>query len=356
MKRRSPFLLVLLALVFAPRALTAVVPDLYQVTVPVSGQSQENLATAARAGLEELLVRISGKLEAPRETAVRSALANAGRYLEQYRFDRSAGADGQVAPVAILRFASEPVDALLRSAGLPVWGGNRPVVMMWLAKDETEGRSIISENSHPELVHALREQARRRGVLLRFPLLDLDDLAAVSADEVWRLDGLALADASRRYRADAVLGGRASQLSDGRWLGSWRLAMDEARVAGDVEAASPEAYAQRMVDALAVALAERYAAVAQPDATDGDLQLSIDGVASLRDYTGVLTYLNQLGQARDVTLVALDEERLRVQLTAEGGREQLQRAFALDRRLEPIEATGPASDDVLHYRWRSAQR
>lgn len=354
-------LLQLLPLFFLPLlshpVLSEVIDDLYEVRVPVNDQSDGALEAAARKGLSVLFVRVSGQTDAAAESALKSALANPQRYLDQYRFERTPPgllAEGEEAQpfAAVLQFAPEPVDELLRKAGLPVWGANRPLLMVWLAKEQDGNVGIVNETSHPELVASLRTEAKRRGVLLQFPLLDLEDLGAISADQVWRLDGLALAAASARYPVDAVLAGRVTELTDGRWLGSWRLSADESRTNIDIEGVSREAYLGRGVDAVATALAARYAApVGEAGLQQAQLQLEVAGIDEFQDYAGVLSYLQRLDQVRDVDLIEVQADRLLLRLRADGGAQYLQRLLALDSRLQPADET-VSSSELLRYRWQ----
>lgn len=339
----------------AATAAAEAITDLYQVRVPVSSQSERDLGKAARAGLAELMVRVSGDTDAAADPGLQAALANAQRYLEQYRFDRAAPVEGEPPAdpwLAVLRFAREPVDQLLRTAGLPVWSSNRPVLMVWLAKDEEGSPTIVSEASHPELVHELREHAQRRGVILRFPLLDLDDLAAISSEDVWRLDGLALEAATARYPVDAVLAGRATEVSGGRWLGSWRLAVGEERWTFDLEQASRNEWLGSGIDRVAAALGDHYAGPATGSEAGTDLALQLRGISGFPAYGEAMRYLQRLEQVRDVRLVEVRGDQLLLTLHAAGGRQHLERLLALDNRLR-VDAGPPAADDRLRYRWRS---
>ena len=94
---------------------------------------------------------------------------------------------------------------LIRDAGLPVWRANRPTVVAWVVLDDGSERRILgAESTHPA-IEALRSRARERGVPLRLPLLDLQDLSAVSFTDVWGGFEEGIVAASARYRADAAI-------------------------------------------------------------------------------------------------------------------------------------------------------
>lgn len=113
-------LLWLVVSVILPGAVRAeVAPDPYAVSVPVAGQTPADLQRAAALGLRELAVRISGRSDAENSAALNAAAPTAGRYLEQYRYEKNTADAGGVTPwLAQLRFSPASVNELLRGAGL----------------------------------------------------------------------------------------------------------------------------------------------------------------------------------------------------------------------------------------------
>lgn len=355
----SRFLLVVLFILLALPVRAAMVRDLYQAQVPVAAQSPAELKRAARAGLAEVLVRVSGRSDAADHTALKDAFAQADRYIEQYRYDTMAvppvdsGETPPPQPVVLLSFSPTQVQSLLRQAQLPLWGANRPTLMVWLAVDEGGARTLVSEDSHPELVGVLREEARRRGLLLSFPLLDLDDLAVVTTDLVWQMETDRLLDASQRYRADGVLAGRMALLPGDRWVGGLRLQVGDERLYRDGEGSSLVQYLAPSIDWAADALASRYAVVNEGSGP-GAVLLELASVDSYTDYSRVLAYLARLPQVNSVIPLQVKGDMLLLRLDINGGLAQLQRALALDPRLQP-ETADPLAPVVnnapLRYRW-----
>lgn len=360
----SRVLLVLLFSLFVLPASAAVVRDLYQAQVPVAAQSPAELKRAARSGLAEVLVRVSGRADSARHAALGEALAQADRYVEQYRYDTVAppavaepleqsfeAAAPQ--PIVVLSFAPGQIQSLLRKAGLPVWGANRPTLLVWLALDDGSSRTLVNEESQPELVQALREEARRRGLLLNFPLLDLDDLAAVTTDLVWQMDLGRLDEASQRYRADGLLVGRIAALPSGRWLGGLRMVAGELRLSFDGEGTSLANYLAPSIDRVADALSSQYASVSEGSAPD-EVLLRLADIQNFAEYSRALDYLGRLSQVRTVLPVEMAGGDITLRLEINGGVAQLQRALALDHRMQPLAADPLAPVPVngqLRYRW-----
>ncbi len=336
----------------------ALVRDLYEARVTVADQSPAELKRATRAGLAEVLVRIAGRTDAARQPGVAELLANADRYVEQYRYEQatslpdptSEAAPLTTEPLVVLRFARSPLEQQLRKAGLPVWGENRPTLLVWLAVDENGSRQLVNEESHPALVGALREQARRRGLVLSFPLLDLDDLAAVTADMAWQMDMARLGQASVRYRMDGLLVGRLGALPGGRWVGSWRLSAEELRITVDGQGTTLPEYLAPGVDRIADALASRYAVGSEAGA--GVVTLWLSDVRGFADYARALQYLAGVSQIKSVVPLQVAPGEMLLRLEIDGTPEQLERALALDNKVQPEPATAHNPGTAqMRYRW-----
>lgn len=103
-----------LLLLAAGAARADAVPDLYRTAVPVTEQSPAEFKRAAALGMSEVLVRVSGRAEAAAQSTLREPIANADRYIEQYRYERAT--DGGI--LLQVEFAPATINTLLRGAGL----------------------------------------------------------------------------------------------------------------------------------------------------------------------------------------------------------------------------------------------
>jgi len=164
-----------LALLADPAARAAVIDDLYRAEVAVGDRGRRALAGAARDGLEQVVVKVTGSEEALDLAPVRQALDDAERYLQQYTY-REAGDGGLTAR---LRYDESVLRGLLLEAGAPLWTARRPPVLVWLVAEGTDGRDFVSPGHQPALAEALGEAFERRGVPLRLPLRDLDRKSVV---------------------------------------------------------------------------------------------------------------------------------------------------------------------------------
>lgn len=336
-------------LLFVSAAAQAIeVPDLYVADVYVTSETEQQRLSGARAGLLQVLVRVSGSQAVVDSPQVRSALRSPTRYYYQYSYratDRTFQVGDEILPGRILRLSFEPnaVAGLLRDAGFPVWGSNRPSVLLWLAVRDASGRELLAEADNSPLKIALDEQARARGLPLMYPLLDLEDSARISEAEVWGAFLERIAAASERYNPDSILSGRIQQDPAGQWRASWAIRVDGQWLRTEGAAASIQELLAEVIDQLADRLAERYAV----GSAKGEILLRIEDVRTAADYASVMSYLSGLSPVLDTSVTRVEGSDLELVLSTEGQREQLVELIELDRQMILLNA----GEQRLLYRW-----
>ena len=307
---------------------------LYEVEVDVPDQSPSARRAAAREGLDTVLARMSGLAALPLSSAIQEARGRPAPYYNRFLFVEERRLKFFFAPAAVLN--------LIDRARLPIWPENRPAAIAWLVVGQGGRRRIVQE-SHP-LAVAMQAQARRRGVQVRLPLMDLQDQLQVQPSVVWGGAAVLLAAASRRYGAEVVLSARLQQNEDlgyeGRALASMSRADLETALAGE----SPAELGAAIADFLADGLASRYAI---PWRTPQWLPLWVDGVASPLHYGQLLRYLEALDFVQGVQFVALHQERLEVALQTRAEMAPLIELLTMDGRM--AKATGASANRLT---WR----
>ena len=343
----------------------AVVPWLYDVEVPVASQSERQ--RAARTGLRELLVRVTGMAELPANPEIQAALREPERYYGRFEFSMrsrphvSAPADVDArAPeqmVVALHYEPATVLALLRRAALPVWGADRPTVLAWVAVEDDEGRRIVSAGQADGLVAAVRRRARQRGLEVALPVMDLADHAVTPAT-VWGRFWEAIDGASARYNPDLIVVGRVARRADGSWTSDWEARSAGAtadrheggpslvgwsasppvensrselsgrprsgRVSHDRSAAAPLAVAAG-VDVVADALAERFAVGGRLDA----IEVTIRGASTIAAYASVLDYLRSREYIERMEVKAVARDVLTLHLHSRSSIAQLEELLSM---------------------------
>jgi hypothetical protein len=283
----------LASLFVAHVAHAVVVRDLYVAAVPIAQRTGEPPPEAVSAALSAVLVKLAGRRDIASDPGAADLIAAAQSYVQQTGYTEQ----GQ------LRVGFEP-DALRRdmlARGLPVWGDDRPSVLVWLAIDLAGSRSIVGSDDETGVREALVTLARERGLPLQLPLLDAEDLGRLQFGDIWGGFDESLFDATERYGADAMLIGRARGDTLDQLSLEWRLVQGE----------NVEDWPGTLFDGVEHAadiLAGRYATVSAGG--DQRLRVFVNGVPNGQAYTRVLHYLESLTLVSDVAVERVSGSRV----------------------------------------------
>ena len=310
----------------------ATLPNLYVVTVAPDPAAADQRAAAIETAMARLLVRVTGSRNAPLDPALSPMLADAGRYLASYGLDRQ-----RQPQVGFLR---SQVDQALTAAGMPVWGPERPLTLLWIAVDDgLGGRALLGANEanpiegmpSPAMAASLKVRrteltavADERGLPIALPLLDLEDLGVVTFADVWGGFEDRVMAASQRYGADAVLVGRVRPGVVGNEI-QWLFLRGTARQALTGGA---------LRDGLDVA-ADAYAAELSTVGAASTTLISVRDVLSSADYGRVMSYLEQQRVLQGVDVDSLENGVLNLRVAARGDARVLERIFTLGGVLRP---------------------
>ncbi len=338
------------------------IEGLYTVAIPVSSQSSKVLRSATREGLATVLLRVSGHGEMLADPAIKAAVKDARRYMKQFQYEQVAVARGDTVldqgdrPIeqlmVLIEFEPKLIEQLLRGAGLPFWSSNRPAVLVWMVVEDGDGRRFVGAGTDPAIIQAVMANTTRRGLPLTLPALDLEDMVAVSPDELWRLNNHRALAAVERYQASSMLLGRVSQLSNGQWLGRWNYHLAGQRLRFDGDAESIDAYVAAAIDQVADLMAAQYA-IAPVDIAEGGLLMRLAGVKDFSDYAQAVSYLEGLAAIHHANVVHIEGDEIILRLTADGLLPQLQQVLARDQRLlaVPLQDYQGEYPIVLDYQW-----
>jgi len=378
---KSSLSLLLFLVSVAPACFALFVDDLYLASVPTNSQSDEQRRADAKAGLAQVLIRVSGTESVVNHPLVKTALKSPERYYSEFSYieegaKTEAAGEGLSASVSdprnvaeepspvdekdlvrltadglpgrqVMRIRFEPslVAQLLKRAELPVWGSNRPSVLAWIALSGPDGREVVGEALTQPFAKRLRAIAEARGVPIFLPVWDLEDRRDISVAEIWGRFLDRLEQGSVRYSPDKILVFRAESPFLGEWQGDWSLGGQGQWRGGSVTAESEEALAEALVDALARLLSDQYAVTS----FRSEITLTVEGLTDLASYAQVAKYLTGLGQMISVQPRALTDDMVTFTVKSEGDIQQMMDVIALDRALSLLRADPQAG--TLWYRW-----
>jgi hypothetical protein len=364
----AAFLCILLTL--QPTAAWALpVAGLYSHEVGVIDQTEQERNRSFQESLAAVILKVTGEPRWLENSSIQQALENARSYVEaiEYRSESAVleNSDGSateietaaVAPVFVdqeflrVSFAQDLVDQLLADAAIPVWDGNRPSVLVWMALQNDAGeRNLLTPESDPGIVELMQQFAALRAIPIIFPVLDFEDRRALSADLIWALDEQAIRSASERYAADSILAGRLHITASGDLVGLWQFIFQQQVDVFDSLDTELDSYIAGPLDRITTQLARHFAVV--PSRTGSEMaRLRVEGISGLAAYAELVAYLQQLVLVDSVTVSSLNGEVLELNLSLQGSQGQLYELLSLDRNLTPLDDAVLEGSQVLSYRW-----
>ena len=321
------------------------VPGLYEAETIVSSQSREGRPAAIRACLGMVLVKLTGARDVSAEAALEPILEQAESFVRQYRYQELAqeipalsGAGPAPKWRLAVKFDEENLNNSLRASGIPVWGKERPSVLVWLTLERSNRRSFAESETEPELLALVREAAQRRGVSILFPLYDLHDQLRIRPGDVWLGFQERIMAASARYRADIVLTASMSSSVAGIWEGRWRsYGEDGLKYDWTTETDLPELALEEGFDGFVDALAYEFVRSVGYTLV-GDIEITVGAVDSVEQYARLLDYLESLSSVSRIHVKEVRPGEVTLALAAHGGEQAVVQTIDLGSVLEPVES------------------
>ena len=335
------------------------ISDLYSASVKVETQSMRERRSASQDALAEVFIRASGNTAIIQNEDLQLSLSRADRYVTSYVYQAieqsgESGLDDSKTGGFILSldFDSVQVNKALKNANLPVWGSNRPQLLVWWALEDENGRRLVNSDNDMANFMVTESHAKRRGIPLSWPLFDLTDKQIISTSEVWGLNLDKVIPASERYGAQAVIMGRVRVTGVGRWFGSWVVFINGQQFWLDGDGSNLNSVMQQVMNFAADILAEQYA-VTQSSESSGGIILKITGVNSLGDYAKLNKYLAGLSSVEKLVLKAVNQGNVWYSLKLESDVANFEKVIRLDKRLQKRinESALEIDESRLEYHW-----
>lgn len=295
----------------------ATLDNLFDVTVQASGAPESQ---AFSTGMVEVLVRVTGRHDVATIPELAGLIDDAQRYVTSYR--RVAG--GQLA----IAFAGDAVASAVAAAGLPYWGADRPVTLVWLAVDRGGGqRGLVATGAASGERQVVERAAARRGLPLAWPspASGLDPRQRYEQIRVGDIG--ALAAAAGEYGAQGVLIGRASLAAGGDYVVDWTFVGPggSRQGTGGLEV-GVELAADRYVALYASTAAAR----------PSEVDITVVGIDSASRYAEAVRYLESLAVVRSLGVREAGGDAVSFRLALRGDLGVLIGAVNAGHRLEQV--------------------
>lgn len=321
--------LVLLMLVSPVSAVQ--VDGLYSASVSVDTQSQAVRRAAIGAALNKVLQKVSGRKSIVNDAELQAALSNKSAYVEQFKYTKKG--DDVAGYLLTVSFQKSALDKLLQQFDVPVWGSNRPDVLIWLAVEQGKKRYLVNSESSP-IAALLKQVAADTGLAITLPLLDIQDQRAVGFFDVWGGFSDNILQASKRYRAKHVMYGSLLKRTGGGWQLKWTLTQSPSRHADLERADTLGVVVQATFHQAAEVLANIYAP--RGDSQKNRVIVEVEGVTTLEEFSEVTRYLSSLDRVKKVNWTQMSGSKLLLELHVVGNGAVLKNIIALNNVLSPM--------------------
>ncbi|MEL4424770.1 DUF2066 domain-containing protein [Shewanella indica] len=314
------------------------VKQLDEATVAVGSRSSAEKSKGLKKALEDVILKNSGSRSALESPEIQAKLANADALVSQFGY-----LDTEEGLKLKANFDHRKIVDMLRQAGLPVWGKQRPLTLFWLSTDINNERVILSDDSSAEERKAFADASMERGVPLMFPLMDLDDLMRINVNDVRGLFADTVATASTRYQADFfAMGALEANGSEFNYQLVLYPKTDISQSFGQPllnrqgQAASKDEAVAEMMLSLSDYFVSRYAIA---DSGDGLLsKVRFIGISQMKQLVEIEAFLNQLSAVREVSLSTLQGDSATFKVQLFGSEDDLKNLLRLEPRLSSAQS------------------
>jgi len=305
---------------------------LYEAVVAVSDQGNSARAAGMREAMSVVLLKVCGISRVTEDPELAEVMSSPARYVQQYRYSNERASDGRLQ--LQVSFDQKGIDSLLRSHGYSIWGDARPTTLIWLGVEDKGTRVLVGANDGGLIRQLMVNEAQRRALPVKLPLLDSTDQGRVRTADVWGNFVDNIKDASQRYNAQAILIGKLYPLSGGSWEARWTLDYRGEVSHWQSQSVEVRQLITEVIDRVANQLAKSFAQSFVSGSSE--VMLRVDGIHNLEQYRRVLDYLRGVHGVKQAVAKSLNADSVRFHLMTSGGSDAVLRVIALGNTLERV--------------------
>ena len=345
-------LFIVLISLITTQSFAAEVANLYQSPVPVVSQSEQERQQLAPQALQQVILKVVGDRSALDVTDLSPVINQANKLVQQFQYERiNEISDDATQPdrlALVLKFNEKSLNNSLTDLGLPIWSKSRPDVLVWIALDDGQQRSVLGvESTDYNIPASLELAAKKRGLPVFMPVMDLQDQAQVKFADVWGDFSDNIETASQRYAPAVILIARVSMENENSSQIHWHALIngqsENWQSRGDIQTALNAG-----IEELTDRLARRFTQVVSINQYEKQLALQITNVKDYADFSRVMQYLSKLQYVSKVELESLAGEQVDVDISLKGDVAVFNQTLKIDHVL--FESTGGNEANILRYR------
>ena len=328
-----------------------------EIKLPVTQSEAQMLNDAFSLAAERVLIKVSGDKNAISGDLLEQAKQKAPTWVAQHSVaslsELLPTEDGLVPGKQIkVTFYQASIDGFLSQNNLPVWGDNRPSVLVWLVNENNGVRTLSGTKEPSEVLNRLAQSAGAMGVPIYAPLLDDVDKRSLTPSEVWGFFEDSISNASRRYQTDSVAAVRVSSFA-GQVSGNLLVLLKNGETERFIlQGGTLNELVDEASFKLAKVFSSRYASVRNGDSAS-KVNIQIVGVTNYSIMNNVQSYLESIGVVRDVMLVHVNGNKAEFSVEIDGDKQKLFNSISLSRLLinAPLNALDPDANRVASYQY-----
>lgn len=242
------------------------VGNLYKVSLPAQSQKQSAKHELIQKGLKQVLIRVSGQPKLiNNHSAIKQAVQNAEQYVKSLYYTRSQTSDSHKPPLKLhITYQSKPINQLLKKHKMPVWGQDRPLVLLWMINRNNDEDHILVNTQSNQILQTVSKTARSLNVPVAFPLMDVIDMSRIQPQQLIQGDRQAIHQASKRYDPNAIVVVD-FQKRGGRVLSHWQLYFADHTYSWQREDLNSKQMSQKGIQQLTSRLAQHSAVTSSQD-------------------------------------------------------------------------------------------
>jgi len=347
--QRLFIILLFLLLIHAEISLAVEVQGLFEAEVITQSQSLKDRNKAIKDALAIVFGKIMAGENIFDDPTVKMALEDAPRYTTRYRYSLiPSNSDENSARLMRVEFDQNALLELLRASKLGIWNEVRDETLIWLVVEKNGKKQIFDEQLMPDIANALTKAAKRKGIPLLFPLMDLEESQKITIPDILGAYSDKLLEVSKRYATPAILVGRLKKYKK-CWKTEWALYFNNDIKQWNSECVTLDEAILSGMEGTYDKLSKFYAV--KPDTLEIDtVILKVSGVKNMTDMSKITDYLNSLPMTESVNWLKVKSGINYYKVKTSGSRRAFIDAVGLGRILDPLDPEDLQEENELKYR------
>ncbi|WP_137169502.1 DUF2066 domain-containing protein [Marinomonas sp. FW-1] len=328
-----------------------------EINLPVTQSESQMLNDAFNLAAEDVLIKVSGDKDAISGDLLEQAKKQASTWVAQHSIaslNELLPFDGGFVPGKKIKvtFYQASIDGFLSKNNLPVWGDNRPSVLVWLVTEKNGVRSLSGSRSPSDALSQFAQSSSMVGVPVYAPLFDEVDKKNLTVSDVWGFFEDSIQAASRRYQTDSVVALKVSDFAGQIEGSALVLLKNGATERFSLQGETLNDVVDQAAARVAKVFSSRYASV-RNSGSASKLNIQVVGVKNYAAMNKVQSYLESIGLVRDLSIVQVEGDKVEFVVVIDGDKEKLFNSISLSRLLisAPLNALDPDANRVVSYQY-----